>query len=912
MNNLKKILIVDDIFENLLLLKDILEDEGYDVSTALGGQIALDFLESNTPDLILLDIRMPDIDGFEVCRQIKNNKKTSNIPVIFITAVTDLEGKIKGLELGAADYITKPFQKKELFARIKTHLTLREKELELLKINEELKTSRKITERNEKKYKDLYKKAPFSYQSLDINGNIKVVNTMWLKTLGYKKKEVIGKRFGDFLHSDYIEHFKKMFPKFKKQGHISDVQLKIKHKNNSFLLVSFEGSIDYYPDGGFKQTYCVFQDITKQKEAEKALKSASLILNRSRIVAFTWKNDENWTIEYVSENVVKLLEYSAEELMSGKIKYADCIVKEDLKRVEEEVKKHSKEKNSNEFLHTPYRIVTKSGKIKIVKDWTYFEKNEKGEIIHYRGIVTDITKRKKDEEEIKKLSIAVEQSPSVIAIASKQGKFEYVNSKFSQLTGYSKEEIIGQRPSILKSGKTKNKTYKILWKTILKGKEWRGEFINKKKNGELFFEAAAISPIINSKGEITNFIKIAEDITVRKKLEEKINSHKLELEELVKIRTKQLWHNERKFKAVFDQAAIGVVILNMKTSKYLQVNQKFCDLIGYEPKDVLNMSYLDITHPEDIKTEEVNIKKLTEGSISEFTFDKRYVRKDKTVIWVNITASSLVKTDKNNYSIVFVKNITDTKIAREKLRETYEKEKEINKMKSQFVSMASHEFRTPLAGILFTSDFLKKYWNKIPEDARAKKIEKIETQVKHMTSLLDDVLVYGKIENKLQPINITEISFEDFFKPIFEEVYASTNNSHKINVTKDKKISILHIDKKIGRTIFINLLTNAIKFSPNMNYIDFIIEQDSKNSIFKIRDYGIGINSKDLKSIFIPFNRAENAEVIPGTGLGLSIVLESLEILGGKILVESEIKKETTFTVILPIKKELEEGTQTF
>jgi len=119
------ILIVDDTPENLTLLRSMLTEKGYRVLAAINGELALKAVRTNLPDLILLDIRMPGMDGYEVCKQLKSEEKTRKIPVIFISALNEVDDKVKALSLGGVDYITKPFQAEEVLARIKTHLTLR-------------------------------------------------------------------------------------------------------------------------------------------------------------------------------------------------------------------------------------------------------------------------------------------------------------------------------------------------------------------------------------------------------------------------------------------------------------------------------------------------------------------------------------------------------------------------------------------------------------------------------------------------------------------------------------------------------------------------------------------------------------------------------------------------------------------
>ncbi len=137
----------------------------------------------------------------------------------------------------------------------------------------------------------------------------------------------------------------------------------------------------------------------------------------------------------------------------------------------------------------------------------------------YTVILRDITERQRAEEELRKLSRAVEQSANVIVITDAQGTIEYANPRFTETTGYTLEEAMGQHTRILKSGHTPPEEYKRLWEMITAGKEWRGEFHNKKKTGELYWESASISPIRNADGVITHFLAVKEDITERKRAE---------------------------------------------------------------------------------------------------------------------------------------------------------------------------------------------------------------------------------------------------------------------------------------------------------------------------------------------------------------------------------------------------------
>ncbi|HHL45863.1 MAG TPA: PAS domain-containing sensor histidine kinase, partial [Gammaproteobacteria bacterium] len=174
-------------------------------------------------------------------------------------------------------------------------------------------------------------------------------------------------------------------------------------------------------------------------------------------------------------------------------------------------------------------MLTRSGKQRLIS-WNLTRSwSQEGKLTSITAIGEDITERYRAQEDLRKLSRAVEQSPSVVMIVNRKGKIEYVNPKFCQITGYRPDEVIGKNPSILKSGETTSDEYKVLWDTLLSGGIWRGELHNKKKNGELFWEAAAISPVRDKSGEITHFLAVKEDITERKRLEHEVEKHNREL-----------------------------------------------------------------------------------------------------------------------------------------------------------------------------------------------------------------------------------------------------------------------------------------------------------------------------------------------------------------------------------------------
>lgn len=232
------------------------------------------------------------------------------------------------------------------------------------------------------------------------------------------------------------------------------------------------------------------------------------------------------------------------------------------------------------------------------------------------------------------------------------------------------------------------------------------------------------------------------------------------------------------------------------------------------------------------------------------------------------------------------------------------KEKELNELKSQFISRASHEFRTPLATIQTASDLLRNYGYKMSDEKKLERIDKIQREVKCMTSLLEEVLVIGKTESGRFELQPELINLEEFCLEIIEQSKPLTNDRHKIIFENVNTPSMVAIDTKFFKQIVSNLLSNAIKYSPNGGEVKLKIMQSQiypKNLVLEFTDQGIGIPIMDQEKIFEHFYRAHNVNMIAGTGLGMAIIKNSVDILGGTIELSSVENEGTKITVTLPI-----------
>jgi signal transduction histidine kinase len=231
-----------------------------------------------------------------------------------------------------------------------------------------------------------------------------------------------------------------------------------------------------------------------------------------------------------------------------------------------------------------------------------------------------------------------------------------------------------------------------------------------------------------------------------------------------------------------------------------------------------------------------------------------------------------------------------------------QKEKELVEMKSRFVSIASHEFRTPLSTVSLASGFIKKFRNRMSPEEIDKKLVSIETEVSHMASLLADILTIGKGEAGKIEVNWKSIPVGFFFKNLAQQVVESTQKSHRVNLKLHCPFECFQTDEGLIRNIVINLLNNAIKFSPHQDEIELTVTGSQAEIIIRVRDFGIGIPPEDASKLFEPFYRATNVAAISGTGLGLSIVKKAVDLLGGEVKVPRVLGPGTEFLVTLPIK----------
>lgn len=882
---MKKILAIDDQIDNLSIYEAIIKTRlgNHKMLTALSGKEGIKIAKEQQPDAILLDIIMPEMDGYETCKLLKEDKLTKHIPIIMITALEANAANLsKGLDMGADAFLSKPIDAIEFTAQLNVVLRIKEAEDKLRDENYYLKTLseeqiKKIV-KSEDKYRTIFEDAYDGIIHVDKNLTVLNVNKAFTEITGISKEYVIGKSAFSLAKKfvnikqlpqilgivknmlsnrkvipyelNYKNKILEIVPVKQKSGYqtavirdITDRKLAEEaiKESEERLKIIFEFAPDAYYlsnlkgeflDGnaaaeeilGFKKKELIGKSFLKLKlistkdfpKAAKALaksvmgkktgpdefllkrkdgsklsveistfpvkiKNKDVILGIARDITerkhteFALKESEekyrnlveraNDGICIIQDGVIKFANPSLVDLYGGKLSkvigspFADFIHPDELIKISKYYELRLKGENAPSIYETIFRH-NKGHKV-------YVEIS--AGIINYLGkpadlvIVRDNTERRETEKSLLKLSIAVDQSPSVIVITGLDGRIEYVNPKFTETTGYSKNEAIGKLTNILKSGTQSDEVYKKLWQTIKSGNIWHGEFQNKKKNGELFWEAASVSPIIDKTGKVTNYIKVAEDISERK-------------------------------------------------------------------------------------------------------------------------------------------------LAEDDLRKALEKAEESDRLKSAFLANMSHEIRTPMNGILGFASLLKT--PNLSGEKLKKYISVIDNSGKRMLNIINDLIDISKIEAGQMDTYISECNINEqieylntFFKP--EAIKLNLDLSY--NNPLPTKDTFVKTDREKLYAILTNLLKNAIKYT-HEGSIKFGYERKGEMLEFYVKDTGIGIPEDRQEAIFERFIQAdiEDRKAYEGAGLGLSITKAYVEMLGGKIWIDSVEGQGSQFYFTIPYNIETE------
>ena len=1034
--NLIKILFIEDLSSDvdLAVLELRKEKIKFEYTTVCTRVDLLNALKEFKPDVIISDYQMPSFNGLHALKDSK--EYNPEIPFILCTGSVNEETAVRCIKEGAEDYVIKehitrlPFAVKEALAQVM--------------VRKEKRASDLLLKESEEKLQSIFSAAPVGI-GLVVNRMIFEINDAFCNITGFSRSDLIGKS-SEILYpskEDYEFVGQEKYRQISEKG-LGTVETRFKCKDGRVINIILSSSPLDTTDLSKGVTFTIL-DITARKNAENATKESyrqinTLIGNLIGLV-YRCRNDQNWTMEFLSEGIRELTGYLPEEIINNaRLSFNDIIHKDDRDYVWKEVQKALA---IHKHFQCTYRIVKQTGEIRWVweKGEGVFSDNNEFEFIE--GFITDITERKQIEEELKnsetkfrsiaenlsdvifitdssgiinyvspaiksfgylpedcngkffgdyvpevelenamsifynalnsvniessvslhfkrkdnsvfyaeltgshfrfgdgsngvlgllrdvsgkmksenelrKLSRAVEQSPTSIVITDIDGRIEYVNPKFCEITGYSDDELMGKTPGILSSGETSREEYDILWDTIKSGNDWKGEFHNKKKNGELYWESASISPVKNDKDEITHFLGIKEDISKRKRSEQVqkalfVISNAVittnDLEKLIEIIQEQIGtiiDTKNFFVAFYDEDSdmlsspfvqdemdkISSWPANKSLTGYVIKNNKS---ILLKKEDILEMNRLGVIDLIGTTAESWLGVPLSIGG----KVNGAYVVQN----YENADAYDMQDLD----MLKFIANQISQSIYRQKaiveLKKALIKAEAGDKLKTTFLNNISHEVRTPLNGILGFAEIVSQPG--LSEEEKKELLsmlyESSDRLLNTITSYMDISLVtsgnMSAIKKDFKPSKILQIIYDNF---------KSNSSAKGLNLLLEipERINSISVnsDPEILQKIVSHLIINAIKFT-NVGSIWFGYEIQHGVMEFFVKDTGIGIGKESIDKIFERFVKEDlgPSNISEGSGLGLSIAKGMIDLLGGSIRVESEIDIGSSFYFTIPL-----------
>lgn len=372
-----------------------------------------------------------------------------------------------------------------------------------------------------------------------------------------------------------------------------------------------------------------------------------------------------------------------------------------------------------------------------------------------------------------------------------------------------------------------------------------------------------------------------------------------EIQQRVNERTSELNRVKERAEAILNHSSDAILLLR-GDGRIQQTNTAFNQMFGFHSDEAFGKSFETLAGPY--------YAELLHHALNEVINEQHPVRveitasfRENAAIDADVVMSPVITAGQVTSVVCSLRDISQRKRLEFELRDALAKERELNELKSRFVSRASHEFRTPLAMIATSSDLLKNYGHRMSDEQRAEKLNRVQAEIKNMTLLLDDLLTISKAEEvgrvEFQP---ELIDLEGLCRELIDEMRTGIGMTHVFEFLPSGRCGRVCVDRKLIRRAVVNLLSNAVKYSEAGTKIQLSLACDPVQTVIVVQDSGIGIPDDDQKGIFEAFHRGNNVEHIVGTGLGLAIVKQSVELHSGEVSFSSQVGVGSAFTLTIP------------
>jgi PAS domain S-box-containing protein len=360
-----------------------------------------------------------------------------------------------------------------------------------------------------------------------------------------------------------------------------------------------------------------------------------------------------------------------------------------------------------------------------------------------------------------------------------------------------------------------------------------------------------------------------------------------------------LAESEQRFSVAFQASPVFIGILRLSDGAYVLVNDALVNWVGYAREEVIGRTSAEIAMWDNAEERAAALQDLrTIGSFRQREVRWRNRRGERLTI---LLSAETIKLNNTPHILSFGQDITQRKRAEVDLLKTLEREKELSQLKSNFVSMVSHEFRTPLGIIQSSAELLRDFHARMQPEERQEQLASVTRNTRRMTGMMEDILVLSRLDAGKLDCRPAPIDLKTFCRRVVDEVLSATSRRCPIELSLPPVLAAAGADERLLGHIFTNLLSNAVKYSEGGATVYFSVEQNGESAVCAVRDRGIGISEADQQELFQAFHRGGNVGSRPGTGLGLLLVRRCADLHGGMIKVQSKLGEGTTVTVTLPL-----------
>ncbi len=618
---------------------------------------------------------------------------------------------------------------------------------------------------------------------------------------------------------------------------------------------------------------CIFRDITEVKEVERKAQEVqeryrAVIDNSNDGITIT---DTDGKFLLVNDAFSSMTGHSTDELLS--MTFRELMVS----GTKPELLQQVAEKGISRTRETS--LIRKDGTRKKIN--LNVSRIIVGDEMLFQGIIRDVTDLR-DSEEIRRLqSAAMEAAADAIVMTDREGLIQYVNKAFTELTGYTFDEAIGNTPRVLKSERQDPRFYRALWETILSGRVWRGELVNRRKDGSTYDESMSITPVKDNKGEVTHFIAVKRDVTERKEAENALKE------------------SESKFRALVEASASAILIHDGKHIFY--ANPMAMKLTGHTKEDISRLSVMDLVHPDYRKLAASKMEARLEGGEMPDSYEIKVVKKSGEDFWIDLN-SALIEYEGKPALLISAYDISDRKKLEEQLIQA-QKMEGIGRL----AGGVAHDYNNMLGVVIGYTQLIQKKIEKGNPIYRY--VELIDSAARRGADLTRQLLAFARREMvSPKPINpnaaISSLQ-RMLMKLIGEDISLKFLPG---NGTWNIKMDPTQFDQ-----VLVNLATNSrdaihgvgtIALETSNVVLDGAIDMDKvgvppgEYVVLTVTDDGAGMGKDTLDKIFEPFFTTKPKG--RGTGLGLSTVYGIVKQNGGSVAVESQEGKGTTFKIYIP------------